>query len=99
MSLHAARLHERAVPPVAPSSEDGTLADLPCGRCSVITGLSALAPAPVARRLFDLGFAPGATVESVRRAPLGDPLIVVVAGYEIALRREQARLIDVAPAA
>ncbi|MFD1720602.1 FeoA family protein [Amnibacterium endophyticum] len=99
MSLHAARLHERAIPSAAARHEDGSLADLPCGRCSVVTGLSAAAPGAVVRRLFDLGFVPGAEVEAIRRAPMGDPLIVTVAGYEIALRREQARLIDVSPAA
>lgn len=48
-----------------------------------------------ARRLFDLGFVPGATVKRVRRAPMGDPATYRVADYEIALRNEQAHCIEV----
>ena len=48
------------------------------------------------RRMFDLGFAPGVEVEMLRRAPLADPALFRVAGYDIALRRAQARCIRVA---
>lgn len=51
-----------------------------------------------ARRLFDLGFAPGALAVRLRHAPLGDPIVVRVADYEIALRRAQAASIRVVPA-
>lgn len=44
----------------------------------------------VARRLAELGFTPGAVVEVVRRAPLRDPVVYRVRGYEICLRRAQA---------
>ncbi len=66
----------------------------PGGRAVVVDVQCAEHPV-VARRLFDLGFAPGVTVEVVRRAPLADPLVLRVAGYELALRRAQARLIGV----
>lgn len=39
-----------------------------------------------ARRLVHLGFAPGAVVEVLRRAPLLDPTVYRVADTEIALR-------------
>ena len=45
---------------------------------------------PTARRLGELGFTPGATVEVVRRAPLGDPVIYRVKDYDLCLRRAQA---------
>ncbi|SDB80367.1 Fe2+ transport system protein FeoA [Raineyella antarctica] len=48
-----------------------------------------------ARRLFDLGFTPGATVSKIRRAPFGGPAVYRVADYEIALRPAQARTIVV----
>ena len=76
-----------------------TLAELPRGGAATIVGPVQDAPDTVARRLFDLGFVPGARVELLRRAPMADPMIFSVAGYEIALRRAQARLIDVEPAA
>jgi ferrous iron transport protein A len=42
------------------------------------------------RRLLDLGFTPGEPVALVRTTPLGDPLVVVVRGTQIALRKREA---------
>lgn len=44
-----------------------------------------------------MGFAPEARVVVVRRAPAGDPTVYSIDGFEIALRRETARFIRVAP--
>lgn len=49
------------------------------------------------RRLLDLGLAIGTVVEAVRRSPLGDPTAYRIRGATIALRREQASLIEVEP--
>ena len=46
--------------------------------------------APAVRRLMDLGLVPGTTVRLVRRAPLGDPLEVIVRGTHLSLRRSEA---------
>lgn len=64
----------------------------PPGTCRVI---SVLAPGPVRKRLFALGFVPGTVVEAVRSAPLGDPVEYRVKGYFLSLRKEEARLISV----
>ncbi|BCG57710.1 FeoA family protein [Paenibacillus sp. URB8-2] len=45
------------------------------------------------RRLLDLGFVPGNTVEVVRRSPLGDPTAFRISNTMIALRREESSLI------
>jgi len=42
------------------------------------------------RRLLEMGFCNGATVEVVRRAPLGDPIEFRLRGYHLSLRSEQA---------
>ena len=75
-----------------------SLAGLERGVPAVVVGVSAADPA-TERRLLDLGFVPGTPVEMVRRAPLRDPVVFRVAGYEIALRRAQAQHILVAPQA
>jgi len=49
----------------------------------------------VARRLMEMGMAPGAPVRVVRSAPLGDPLEICVRNYHLALRRNEAQTIDV----
>ncbi len=45
------------------------------------------------RRLLDLGFVTGNTVEVLRRSPLGDPVAFRVSNTTIALRREESSLI------
>lgn len=47
------------------------------------------------RRMEDLGFSAGTTVTSLRRAPLGDPTIYRIRGYELSLRKREARHIMV----
>lgn len=64
----------------------------PPGSCHVV---SVPARGPVRQRLLALGFVPGAVVEAVRSAPLGDPVEYRVKGCNISLRKEDARLISV----
>jgi ferrous iron transport protein A len=47
------------------------------------------------RRLLDLGFTPGEPVAVVRATPLGDPLVVMVRGTQLALRKREAAWIVV----
>jgi ferrous iron transport protein A len=42
------------------------------------------------RRLLDLGFVPGATVEVLKKSPLGDPVAYYVSNTTIALRKEES---------
>lgn len=51
------------------------------------------------RRLMELGLLPGTAVEFVRVAPLGDPMELRVRGCLLSIRRDEARAIDVEPAA
>lgn len=47
------------------------------------------------RRLLDLGITPGEEMAVVQAAPLGDPLVVLVRGMRLALRRREASWIQV----
>ena len=47
-------------------------------------------------RLMEMGIVPGARVLVLNRAPLGDPIRIFVSNYHLALRREEARSIEVA---
>ena len=47
----------------------------------------------VRRRLFDMGITPGAEIFLRKKAPLGDPLEVTIRGYELTLRKDEARLV------
>jgi len=48
------------------------------------------------RRLLDLGLVPGTKIEVIRKSPLGDPTLYLIRGAMIALRQEEARLVNVA---
>jgi ferrous iron transport protein A len=73
----------------------------------VISDLSELAPPEagrivrvgggpeIRRRLVDMGVVAGTIVEVQRVAPLGDPVEIRVKGYDLALRKEEARKIQV----
>jgi ferrous iron transport protein A len=67
------------------------LSMLPVGGSAVIVGLEG--DNKVARRLYDLGFAPGHPVGVRRRSLFGDRGVFRIAGAEIALRRQQAAMI------
>ncbi len=97
MSMVSAHLGRRVVQPHAVPDDTAvsTLADLRRGTTARIVGICETADPATCRRLFDLGFAPGTEVEMLRRAPMADPVVFRIAGYEIALRREQACCIRV----
>ncbi len=89
-------LDTTATSPGTPAAVQPTsLAGLRPGHTAIVTGYAADGPAATLRRLVDLGFGVGETVDAVRRAPLGDPVVYRVAGYEVALRRTESRLITV----
>ena len=52
----------------------------------------------VRRRLLEMGFTSGASVEVIRRAPLGDPIEFRLRGYCLSLRDEQAQYVQIVPA-
>lgn len=47
----------------------------------------------IRRRLFDMGITPTANITLIKKAPLGDPIEVYVRGYELTLRKDEAKLI------
>ena len=65
-----------------------TLACLKQGEAAAVTEVRDAGP--LGRRLLDLGLIPGAAVECVGRAPLGDPAAYLIAGAVIAIRRRDA---------
>lgn len=44
----------------------------------------------IKRRLFDMGVTPGANVLMQKKAPLGDPIQILIRGYELTLRKNEA---------
>ena len=50
---------------------------------------------PVRRRIMDMGITRGTEILVRKVAPLGDPIEVNVRGYELSLRRADAKMIEV----
>lgn len=50
---------------------------------------------PVRRRLMDMGVIPGELVRVEKVAPMGDPIEVTVKGYNLSLRKGEARGIEI----
>ncbi|WP_312942231.1 FeoA family protein [Oscillibacter sp.] len=66
---------------------------LPIGQKAVITAVGG--QGALRCRLLDMGLIPKTTVRIERVAPLGDPMELLVRGYSLSLRREDARNIEV----
>lgn len=49
----------------------------------------------IKRRIMDMGITKGVIVRVKRVAPLGDPIELTVRGYELSLRKEDAKMIEV----
>lgn len=70
-----------------------TLRDLSPGQKGKVTSLGEKGPAR--RRLMDMGITPGVEIQIVKVAPLGDPIEVNLRGYELSLRKDEAKQIKV----
>jgi ferrous iron transport protein A len=50
---------------------------------------------PVRRRIMDMGITKGVDIYVRKLAPLGDPIELMVRGYELSLRKDDAEMIEV----
>ena len=70
-----------------------TLRDAKVGETVVVEKIQG--SGAVKRRIMDMGITKGTEVYVRKVAPLGDPVEVTVRGYELSLRKEDARMIEV----
>ena len=49
----------------------------------------------IKRRIMDMGITKGTSVTLRKVAPLGDPMELTVRGYELTLRRDDAKMIEI----
>lgn len=68
-----------------------TLGDLRPGEWGEIQALEG--EGPLKRRLAEMGLTPGCRVLVRRTAPFGDPIELSLRGYELSLRRQDAKRI------
>lgn len=72
-----------------------TLEDLEIGESAVVIMVGG--EGALRQHFLDMGVIPGAEITLVKYAPMGDPMELRIHGYELTLRREDARKIEVNP--
>lgn len=70
-----------------------TLRDVKVGTTAKVVKLHG--EGPIKRHIMDMGITKGVEVYVRKVAPLGDPLELMVRGYELSLRKADAEMIEV----
>ena len=70
-----------------------TLKELHPGQSGIVAHLGG--EGPLRRRMIDMGITPGTRIKVIMTAPLGDPVKVILRGYELSLRKDDAARIDI----
>lgn len=76
------------------TGQEGHLSDLKLGQKGQILALHNDSAA-LRRRLLDMGLTTGVIVEIKKIAPLGDPIDIVLRGYELCIRKTEMANIDI----
>ncbi|MBX3294526.1 MAG: ferrous iron transport protein A [Acidobacteria bacterium] len=72
------------------------LSEMPAGSSGTVTSVDD--SSRVGRRLSELGVVPGVRVSVIKHAPFGDPVEVRLLRYNLALRKEEAAVVEIDPA-
>ena len=71
------------------------LSDLKTGESAVLVKI--LGHGAFRKRVMEMGFVKGRVIKCVLAAPLKDPVKYSLMGYEVSLRRSEARMVEVMP--
>jgi ferrous iron transport protein A len=91
--IRPARLQPTPIDFPMPNTE--TLDQIPRGQFVLVVDV--VGDDPIAHRLNDLGIREGVRIEVIRRAPLGDPTVFELCGYQLCLRRTESERVRVSP--
>lgn len=69
-----------------------TLRDIPVGQTATVVRIHGTGA--LKRRIMDMGITKGTQVTVRKVAPLGDPVEVMVRGYELSIRKEDADILE-----
>ncbi len=70
-----------------------TLNDITRSAELLVTGITVTGS--LRQRLYDLGICPGTKITFIRTAPLADPIQVQIGNYHVALRKSEAKYVEV----
>lgn len=70
-----------------------TLNDIAIGNSCIVEGLGR--KSLIRKRIIDMGVTIGTEIKVLKQAPLGDPIEVLLRGYHLTLRKNEAKEIFV----
>ena len=70
-----------------------SLRDIPVGKSATVVKIHG--EGPIKRRIMDMGITKGVNIYVRKEAPLGDPIEITVRGYELSIRKADAKNIEV----
>ena len=70
-----------------------TLKELELGKSAIITSVGG--EGSLRQHFLDMGVIPGAQVTLVKYAPMGDPMELLIHGYTLTLRLDDAKKIEI----
>jgi Fe2+ transport system protein FeoA len=70
-----------------------TLKDLPVGKSGTVAAVGG--EKALRRRLLEMGITPGTTITVKKAAPMGDPIELLLRGYVLSLRLQDAEKITI----
>ena len=71
-----------------------SLSELKIGQTAVVKSIN-IANKDVKRHLLDMGLTKGTSVTMKKIAPMGDPIDILLRGYELAIRKADLKQIEV----
>ncbi len=74
--------------------ENCSLSELKIGQTAVVKSIN-IANKDVKRHLLDMGLTKGTNVTIKKIAPMGDPIDILLRGYELAIRKSDLKQIEV----
>lgn len=74
--------------------ETCSLSELKIGQTAVVKSIN-IANKDVKRHLLDMGLTKGTNVAIKKIAPMGDPIDILLRGYELAIRKSDLKQIEV----
>lgn len=74
--------------------ENCNLSDLKIGEKAIIQNIN-ITNKDVKRHLLDMGVTKGTNIKVKKIAPMGDPIDIEIRGYELAIRKEDLKQIEV----
>lgn len=74
--------------------EDCSLSELKIGQTALVKSIN-IVNKDVKRHLLDMGLTKGTNVTIKKIAPMGDPIDILLRGYELAIRKADLKQIEV----